>query len=314
LNTNTLVRRAIERAHAGVRLCPNAEVLKLKTIALAGVEEFAHMEPIHAHEQDGAVMQRRDQRGDELGEEGREVVLGHLARRHRELAVPRIAEAGDESVDLHVVRRVGENDARLAPACQTTDQVGVASVAASDRVPAKVKDIPAFNPRRGDRLQILGRLGLDSAGARLIDRERHVDLDRIESGQLYFESETEELRKFGPQRAVVPSGILWQTIEREPERADLVGVTVMGDDHGNFVVAELLQGDVHGVTVDDDVGGVDDDRRHLPELAQKAYELVALFTIMHARVVLIGLDFLDRKVNGVKGVGVGVAHRNISNL
>jgi hypothetical protein len=41
---------------------------------------------------------------------------------------------------------------------------------------------------------------------------------------------------------------------------------------------------------------------------------VALFTVMHARVVLIGLDFLDRKVNGVKGVGVGVAHHNISNL
>src|SRR5271167_1840467 len=147
-----LVRRAIERAHAGVRLCPNAEVLKLKAIALAGFEELAHMAPIHAYEQDGAVMQRRDQRGDELGEEGREVVLGHLARRHRELAVPRIAEAGDESVDLHVVRWVGENDARLAPACQTTDQVGVASVAAGDRVTAKNINVPALNPRRGDGL------------------------------------------------------------------------------------------------------------------------------------------------------------------
>jgi len=82
----------------------------------------------------------------------------------------------------------------------------------------------------------------------------------------------------------------------------------MGDDHGDFVVAELLQADVHGVTVDDDVGGVDDDRRHLSELAQKAYELAALFTIMYARVVLVGLDFLDRKINDVKGV----AHRNFS--
>jgi hypothetical protein len=52
------------------------------------------------------------------------------------------------------------------------------------------------------------------------------------------------------------------------------------------------------------------DRRHLSELAQKAYELAELFTIMYARVVLVGLDFLDRKINDVKGV----AHRNISNI
>jgi len=75
------------------------------------------------------------------------------------------------------------------------------------------------------------------------------------------------------------SAAVTEAIEREPQRADLAGVAIAGDDHGDFVVAELLQADVHGVTVDDDVGGVDDDRRHLSELAQKAYELAALFTI-----------------------------------
>ena len=100
---------------------------------------------------------------------------------------------------------------------------------------------------------------LDRAGRYVVpgltyERARGLHLDP----SFHAAFEGHQLPKFAAKRAVVPSGFLRQAIEREPQRADLAGVAITGDDHGDFVVAELLQADVHGVTVDDDVGGVDD--------------------------------------------------------
>src|SRR5260370_9305420 len=45
-----LVLAAVERAHAGIVLGPDAQVLQLGIAALAGGEQLPHVAPIHAYE------------------------------------------------------------------------------------------------------------------------------------------------------------------------------------------------------------------------------------------------------------------------
>ena len=54
-----LVLRAIEAAHAAIGLVPDAEVLQLGERGLAGIEQFAHVAPVHADEGDRAVLGTR---------------------------------------------------------------------------------------------------------------------------------------------------------------------------------------------------------------------------------------------------------------
>ena len=50
-----LMFRAIERAHAGVGLVPDAEVLELTVDLAAGGEHLPHVAPVHADLMDRAV-------------------------------------------------------------------------------------------------------------------------------------------------------------------------------------------------------------------------------------------------------------------
>jgi hypothetical protein len=69
--------------------------------------------PIHAAIEDRALVGVVDEMAQDLCQEYGKFGLSHLARRHRELFVPHLAEAGDIPVDPHVVGRIGE-DARRA--------------------------------------------------------------------------------------------------------------------------------------------------------------------------------------------------------
>ena len=52
---NELVLGTIERAHAGVRLVPDAQVGQVAVDLLPCGQHLFHVPPIHAHEMDGAV-------------------------------------------------------------------------------------------------------------------------------------------------------------------------------------------------------------------------------------------------------------------
>jgi len=116
-----LVLRAVEGAHPRVRLHPDAQVLELGVDPKARREQLAGVSPVHAHEVDRAVVAVRRVVAERLLEKGDELPLTHLPRRHRKLAVLDAAVARDMAIDADVVRRVDEDELRLA----TTEDLGV---------------------------------------------------------------------------------------------------------------------------------------------------------------------------------------------
>ena len=108
-----LVLRAVEGAHAGIGLHPDAQILERELRRAACHQQFIEMAPVHAHEGDGAVGAVAADLLEEGREEGRELVLRHLARGHRELGVLNAPEARHVTADRHIIRRVGEHHLRL---------------------------------------------------------------------------------------------------------------------------------------------------------------------------------------------------------
>ncbi len=68
-----LVFGAVERAHAGVGLVPDAEVLELAEDSRARFLHFAHVPPVHAHIGDGAIPADPGGVAERLGQELREL-------------------------------------------------------------------------------------------------------------------------------------------------------------------------------------------------------------------------------------------------
>ena len=125
-----LVLTAVQRAHPGIVLDPDAEVLQFAIGFGSGGQQLVEMAPVHAD-----VVQRTG--GTEggkvvagLGEKGGEFGLVHLARGHRERAMVDRAEAAGMPVDFHVVRRVGEDCRSVFLAHQCREGQGIEGAAA----------------------------------------------------------------------------------------------------------------------------------------------------------------------------------------
>src|SRR5947208_4948303 len=110
--------RAVERAHAGVGLVPDTEVLELVELA-AGGEHLPHVAPVHADLMDRAVNGVLGEPIKDRFQEGRELDFAHLAAAHGELAMTNATEPTDIAVDGHVVGRVREHEFRLGAFEQT---------------------------------------------------------------------------------------------------------------------------------------------------------------------------------------------------
>ncbi len=80
-------------------------------------------------------------RREAVGEEADERGLGHLARRHGELAVAHLARAADVAIDRHIVGRIGEDE--VDPLAGEQPLVGgrIARVAAEQPVTAQPPDL-----------------------------------------------------------------------------------------------------------------------------------------------------------------------------
>src|ERR1700730_17323765 len=88
-----LVLGAVECAHSGVGLIPDADVLKLRVVGVSRCEHFSHMAPIHADLVDRAVGRILTKRGVNPGEEGRELTFAHFPRSHGKFTVLHAAQA-----------------------------------------------------------------------------------------------------------------------------------------------------------------------------------------------------------------------------
>src|ERR1700704_5091436 len=82
-----LVLGAIECAHSGVGLIPDADVLKLRVVGVSRCKHFAHMAPIHADLVDRTIRRITAEQGIYTGEEGRELTFAHFPRSHGKFAV-----------------------------------------------------------------------------------------------------------------------------------------------------------------------------------------------------------------------------------
>ena len=108
-----LMLGAVERPHPAGGLVPHHQVLELEPADLAGLAQLAYVPQIHADVKDRTRPGMMDQVGQRCSEELGELLRTHLTRGHRNLAVLDLAQPADITIDLHVVRRVGENDPRL---------------------------------------------------------------------------------------------------------------------------------------------------------------------------------------------------------
>src|SRR5712672_1652397 len=82
-----LVLRTVERAHSGVGLVPDTNVLQLSVVGITCCEHFSHMAPIHADLVNRTVSRIPAKLGVYAGEEGRKLAFAHFARGHGELAM-----------------------------------------------------------------------------------------------------------------------------------------------------------------------------------------------------------------------------------
>src|SRR5665647_13077 len=104
---------AIERAHSGVTLIPDADVLQLSVVGISGCEHFSHVAPIHADLVDRAVGRMPAEQGIYIGEEGRELAFAHFAGGHGEFTVLDATQPGHVAINLHVIGWVRKDELGL---------------------------------------------------------------------------------------------------------------------------------------------------------------------------------------------------------
>ena len=219
LNTNTSsCLRAIERPHAAVGLVPDAQVLELGEDRLAGLEQLAHVTPVHADEGDRAVARERCGMPERLLQEAGERFDGHLARRPwRTRGGGFVPSPADMAVDRDVVGRVGEHEVRpLVPHQEVEVALGLRASPQISRCRPRQPDI-AWPGDRGCRTvygkgtSILGLGGtVRRALARLVEHE--VDLGQREAGELDVEIDVDAAPAARSPASQVPAGVEGQLV------------------------------------------------------------------------------------------------------
>src|ERR1019366_8542063 len=119
---------------------------------------------------------------------------------------------------------------------------------------------------------------------------RHIDFDGVKAGQLKVKAEFEKLTKFGPELALVPLHFFDNAVERQPKRADLGASPIAHNGYRHILGPELFKSVDHGVAVDNLMVFVDQYRDCLSETSQERGQLAALFAVVDAESLRIGLQ------------------------
>src|ERR1700677_1532555 len=160
-HADELVARAIKAAHAAIVFDPDAAVELLEADGTCGAEKFVLMAPVLAPELHRAGGAKGGAAGHGPYQEGEELLLGHLADGHRELAVRQPRALADEAGNLHVVRRIGEGDLSQNLAHQRRVAPHLQGVGAENAVRPKAPEIARASysgPCAVDRLNLVLRL------------------------------------------------------------------------------------------------------------------------------------------------------------
>lgn len=157
------VAGAVEGAHAAIVLGPDDEVLQFVVDGMSSRKYLAHVPPVHAEEVDRAIKAMVSHVPEAVVQEGDELISGHLAGRHGELAVLHLAGTTDMTVDRNVIRWIGEDHSGLLALHQGCDHLRIERIAADEAMRTKPPDVS--RPTAGRyigviRQEIVGRVAI----------------------------------------------------------------------------------------------------------------------------------------------------------
>ena len=109
IDKDQLMLGAVEAAHAGICLGPDAQVLELGIGTGRGFQDLAHMPPVHADKVDRAIGTECLQLAKCLSQKVYELGSGHFAGGHIEFAMLDLARARNVAANLDVIGRVRED-------------------------------------------------------------------------------------------------------------------------------------------------------------------------------------------------------------
>jgi hypothetical protein len=301
---NQLVLGAVKRAHAGVALDPDAEVLLLQAVLRGGLAELSAVPPFHAQIENRAVNQYRPDRRDRGVQKRHELRSRHLASPHSELTMAGLAQPRHEAVDWDIIRWVAKHACHRLTGGKAADEGGITCIATANRVRAEMEDIAHLRYRcTSRRRDLVDRLLFHDRGGQSLDRQGHVDLNRIETGEIKLEACADQVLELTAKPGVVPDCVLTDTVEGKTERANLSLGAVLQVHDGDLVMTERDQGLEHRMAIDQRAGDSVHGQRHdLAKATQDGLQLAALRATVLARSMGRRLDGRRGEIDNLHGV------------
>jgi hypothetical protein len=106
------------------------------------------MPPVHAYVVNRTIATMRRQIGECRGQERNELVARHLARGHRKLPMPDLAQPAHVASDRDVIGRIGEDHFGLLALHQGGNHGGVECIATEEPVGAELPNIALLTAGR----------------------------------------------------------------------------------------------------------------------------------------------------------------------
>jgi hypothetical protein len=165
-----------------------------------------------------------------------------------------MTSAGDVSGDLHVIRLVGQDEARGDAVFQQSSQnLGIGRVAAHDAMQNKLENIP--DPGDCDCGVGLERPLLQSIAD--VAENHMIDLGRREPGDLNWRIRQDQLFELDLQRVEIPLSLFRQAIDRQSEDALLVWAQMLDTHARDPIEAQLFRRLVPHFAVNEFVAAAD---------------------------------------------------------
>jgi hypothetical protein len=223
---------------------------------------------------------------------------GHLARRHRELAVTNSTLAGDVPINRQVVGRIGKHDIRPQTLHQCLVGRRVEGIAAANEVSSGPPQITRSGNRRlTDAIRkFIGRV----RSARVRDRrllDAQIDFRHREAGD--FEAEIEfdrrELVQDLAEQPLIPTRQLGQAIVGDAEGPRPFGRKVLDADYRDLNPPQPPQREDPAMSGQDLVVAVDQDRDKAAEGFDAIGDLTYLPSAMLLWIPRVGFEPADRQ-------------------
>ena len=250
------------------------------------------MAPILAPELHRAWNAKAAGAADGASQEGDELVFGHLADRHRELAMRQAGALADEAGDLHVVGRVGEGNLSEFFAHERCIARHLQGVGAENAVRSNAPEIAGAGysgARAVDRLNLVLRL----RRFRLFDDE--IDHRHFEASHRHIkvDNDVHQMLQLDREDVVVPACQRGELVVRQDVGAYLIVAEMLDAESRNLRHAQPLGRGEPSVASDNHAILVDQDRVDEAERLEAVADQFDLALGVSASVAGVGLEAFE---------------------